>query len=447
MGLSYMMRLGGPKKRAKRHLSLIRISNKSQPAVLPYNTTTPALIQCYREKIVQSLVLAQFSRGGSFIVETLIHYLVVEQFLRRDSDPGIWLLLGNLVQIAMRMGYHREASHFRNISIYEGEMRRRVWMTIYQIDLNVSTQLGMPRIIKDSTTDTLEPRNLSDSDFDANSTVLPPSRSDTDPMPMLFLIAKARIVSAFSIVSDLVTNPRPYSYAQVLKIDTTLNGAHANLPEPCRRIYIQLLYHKAQIILHQRYLVPSRDQTQYAYSRKTAIEAALQILRYQHLVDEESKPGGRLESIKWSMSSLINHEFLLATSVLCFCAQHRRREIAEAGAEEIADLLGKTRAIWIRSASISKEASRASEALRTALRGLVVGSPETTEDRGGPTAAPTPSVSAEVNDYFSFGFQTPFSFFNPMLESNTSLMSMGIDGTDAFLETSPATTALGPKFT
>lgn len=253
----------------------IRISNKSQPAVLPYNTTTPALIQCYREKIVQSLVLAQFSRGGSFIVETLIHYLVVEQFLRRDSDPGIWLLLGNLVQIgtsvtviissfllpsvscvfsiysriitrafllpwilkipsAMRMGYHREASHFRNISIYEGEMRRRVWMTIYQIDLNVSTQLGMPRIIKDSTTDTLEPRNLSDSDFDANSTVLPPSRSDTDPMPMLFLIAKARIVSAFSIVSDLVTNPRPYSYAQVLKIDTTLNGAHANLPEPCR---------------------------------------------------------------------------------------------------------------------------------------------------------------------------------------------------------------------
>ena len=169
-----------------------------------------------------------------------------------------------------------------------------------------------------------------------------------------------------------------------------------------QRIYIQLLYHKAQIILHQCYLVPSRDQTQYAYSRNTAIEAALQILRYQHLVDEESKPGGRLESIKWSMSSLINHEFLLATSVLCFCAQHRRREIAEAGAEEIADLLGKTRAIWIRSASISKEASRASEALRTALRGLVVGSPETTEDRGGPTAAPTPSVSAEVNGNATF---------------------------------------------
>ena len=35
-------------------------------------------------------------------METLVHYFTIEHFLRRDSNTGLWLLLGTIVQIGMR---------------------------------------------------------------------------------------------------------------------------------------------------------------------------------------------------------------------------------------------------------------------------------------------------------------------------------------------------------
>lgn len=55
----------------------------------------------YREKTVQCLIRAQYGRGGPFIMETLLHYFTIENYLRRDSNTGLWLLLGNIVQIGM----------------------------------------------------------------------------------------------------------------------------------------------------------------------------------------------------------------------------------------------------------------------------------------------------------------------------------------------------------
>lgn len=68
----------------------------------PSQADATTLINIYRERIVQSLVLARYSRGGPFIIETMTHYLVAESFLRLDSDIEIWLVLGTLVQIGKK---------------------------------------------------------------------------------------------------------------------------------------------------------------------------------------------------------------------------------------------------------------------------------------------------------------------------------------------------------
>lgn len=64
----------------------------------PHTCGQEALLK-YREKTVQSLIRAQYGRGGPFIMETLLHYFMIENYLRRDSNTGLWLLLGNIVQI------------------------------------------------------------------------------------------------------------------------------------------------------------------------------------------------------------------------------------------------------------------------------------------------------------------------------------------------------------
>jgi len=132
----------------------------SQPA------DSQATVEKFREKAIQCLILGHYTKGGPYVIETLILYFLVEVFHLKDVEIGIWVLVGNIIQIAIHMGYHRDAKHFPNIFPFAGEMRRRVWAMIIQIDFSISTQLGLPRLVRESQSDTAEPRNLKDSDFD-----------------------------------------------------------------------------------------------------------------------------------------------------------------------------------------------------------------------------------------------------------------------------------------
>jgi hypothetical protein len=107
-----------------------------------------ALVDIYKENTIQCLLLGHYTKGGPYVLETLILYFLIENFHLKDMEIGIWVLVGNIVQIAIHMGYHRDAKHFPSITPFAGEMRRRVWAMIVQLDFSVSTQLGLPRLIK-----------------------------------------------------------------------------------------------------------------------------------------------------------------------------------------------------------------------------------------------------------------------------------------------------------
>lgn len=143
------------------------------------------LIQEYREKVTQCLVLGKYTRPGPYCVETLVLYFTVEHFLCTDTEVGTWILLGMIVRVAMRTGYHRDPSHSPSIPPLHAEMQRRVWNTIFQLDLMISAQVSLPRALKEGQYDTSEPRNLLDEDFDENTTHLPPSRDEKFLTPML----------------------------------------------------------------------------------------------------------------------------------------------------------------------------------------------------------------------------------------------------------------------
>ena len=104
-------------------------------------------VQVYREKIVQCLVLGKYIKSVPYTIETLLLYFTIEHFQSEDTQIGTWILLGIIVRIAMRMGYHRDASHSPRISPFHGEMRRRAWVMIVQLDLMTSSQIGLPRMI------------------------------------------------------------------------------------------------------------------------------------------------------------------------------------------------------------------------------------------------------------------------------------------------------------
>lgn len=341
-------------------------------------------IDLYREKIVQCLVLGEYTKTGPYVLQTVINYVYVEFCLRTDADQDTWYLLALEVNLAMRMGYHRDPRHFPGISPFQGEMRRRLWATVLMGDTLVSNQMGMPRMISDWKCDTMEPRNLNDTDFDEQSTSLPPSRPLTEYTNSLGLIARRRILAALGTVADLTDSVKPCSYAEVMRVDGVLQDAAASIPpllqmksmatsmtDPPQvimsRLFLGHMVYKGQIVLHRRFLYTSSanpDHDSMSYSRKACLDASLGMLNIQHVLDEETCPGGQLYTMRFRVTSIMNHQFLTATMVLCSML-HRGKTIQRE--QEIRAALQLSRSIWIRRSSTSKEATKAAETVSFVL--------------------------------------------------------------------------------
>lgn len=276
------------------------------------------LVQTYREKIVQCLILGKYTKSVPYTIETLLLYFTVEHFLNKDTQIGPWILLGIIVRIAMRMGYHRDPSYSPQISPFQGEMRRRAWAMILQLDLITSSQIGLPRMIQEDQSDTGEPLNLLDDDFDEVMIHMPAPRPDTDLTPMTYIVAKNKLLSVFSKISDLATSTQPSPYSEVMRLDKILYAARLGIPPGLqlrpmaksitdhsdvvmRRIYLALLFHKAQCVLHRKYLLIARLDNRHAYSRQSCIEAALQILQHQSTLNQHTQLGGRLYRDRWKI--------------------------------------------------------------------------------------------------------------------------------------------------
>ncbi|KAJ0326164.1 hypothetical protein Brms1b_000387 [Colletotrichum noveboracense] len=313
-------------------------------------------IEVYRERLVQCLIMGEYTNGGSHTLETFMNYVYIEFRIHEDAEKDVWFLLGIEVNLAKRMEYHGDPKHFPGITPLEGEMRRRVWATVLLGDSLISGQMGMPRMITSDQFDTEEPRNLNDSDIEGDISELPPPRPETEHTTALGIIARRRILIALGAVSDLTSSLKPSGYAEYMRVDKILNDAKASIPPPLQpksmassvtdspqtimaRLFLSHIYYKGQIMLHRRFLFAesiSHDLDTFTYSRKACINAALETLRIQQVLDEETRPGGQLHIMHWRVGSLMNHHFLTATMVLCSVV-HRQRMFGQD--EEIMEAL------------------------------------------------------------------------------------------------------------
>lgn len=373
----------------------------------------PVRVRAFREHTIQCLVLGEYTKGGDYVLETFIIYLVGETFQSKDAEVGLWLVQGMLVQLALSLGYHRDPRSFPNISPFAGEMRRRIWAMVVSLDLRLSSQMALPRLLKLQQYDTAEPRNLLDTDFDETTVELPPSRPETEVTPILYSLARSRVDKMNGLVSDFVNDIQEHPYTEVMEIDQKLKDAEALLPpifrwQPLRQSFIvppqivmhrvltQLSIQRVIIWLHRKYLAPSYQEQKYEYSRSACVHAAITVLEFQQIVEEETQRDGLLYSVRWVfMSSRPQAVFLLGISILCYYAQLAKSRpdvsVDEDTGVKIYHLLRNTYSLWSRSSTLSREARRAIDylSLLLGLQGL--------EESGSPLAAASqdPEISLD----------------------------------------------------
>ncbi|EFX04036.1 c6 zinc finger domain containing protein [Grosmannia clavigera kw1407] len=78
------------------------------------------------------------------------------------GDDLVWFSTGSLQHMALGMGLHRDPSHFRSLSFFECEMRRRLWATVLELLVQSALDQGMPPLISIDDYDCLPPTNLDD---------------------------------------------------------------------------------------------------------------------------------------------------------------------------------------------------------------------------------------------------------------------------------------------
>lgn len=189
----------------------------------------------YRSLMAQCLVLADYTKPHRYLIETFILHLHADYSQTREADASIWVLVGMIARLAMRMGYHRDSKMYPNITPFQGEMRRRVWTFVRMADILFSFHVSLPCLIRDADSDTELPQNLYDEDFDEDCQELPPPRPNDDPTPITYLIAKARLTFVFGRVLERTQSLTSASYDTVMEFDNELRQAREMVP-PLLRI-------------------------------------------------------------------------------------------------------------------------------------------------------------------------------------------------------------------
>ncbi|KAI8633059.1 fungal-specific transcription factor domain-containing protein [Xylariaceae sp. FL1651] len=417
----------------------IFLSSFQAPHELEIDSSVPMMdrFRQYREACGWALIRGKWSQPGPFTLQAMTLYTEGDFLVNRVSQMNCYLLCSTVIRLMLKMGLHRDPSKLPRITPYQGEMRRRMWNLAIQIDLLIAFHLGLPSMIHGIESDTALPRNLLDSDFNEDSTELPPSRPMTDYTPLTYPINKAKITRCFGLVARLSHSLTLPTYAEVMRVDARIQDVWSGVPSFMRvkplsecvtdapmlviqRFGLASLYQKSRCVLHRRYLVDPRSLKEHEYSRRTCLEAAVALLEYQSIMFEATQPGGILAQNGWFIASLAINDFLLADMVVAITVQQQNESedspdwmaacTPSVNKDSLLEMLKHSYFIWMKMAVTVKDCAKAATVVRTLLRRIQTQLGISSEEFGSPDSS----------------IMTGLGSSNPMLGSADAASSSGV---------------------
>lgn len=297
-----------------------------------------------------------------------------------------------IVQTAFRMGYHKDPSHYAKMSVFEGEMQRRNWALLLQMDLFLASKCGLPPLIDQSQADTAPPANLTDSDLAAHMIELPPRRLDHEPTVIGYLNYKTRLATIHRRIFDRLNASDALNYDEVVHLDNELMEQVKTRPHwlrppqagtPYSRdrlgplIDADLIVHRARMVLHRKFMIAARQDWTMAPSRNHGLDSAKQALFYQRILFESITITPMNGEQNWRLLSLFSQDFLYAGLLLSMDANSDLQAgaasdtMAQASSSERIgehlEILRKSYMIWQQSTNRSATAKQAHDIIGALL--------------------------------------------------------------------------------
>lgn len=228
-----------------------------------------------------------------------IHCLLI--IAKRVNCMDVWASAGLVVRLAMTMGLHRDPDKLPNVSVFHAEMRRRLWATILELDLQASMERGMP-IREGNYYDTRPPLNINDWDVMESTEVAPVARPE-NWTETSFQVAMLKSLPVRLEVARLVNSlESEQPYEEILRLDKELVQCLQDIPhnlkiETTSKVHIdaglslpkQLLdlhIRRFLLLLHSPYAAQSAKDPRYNYSRHVCLEnSTIMLSHYREFSD------------------------------------------------------------------------------------------------------------------------------------------------------------------
>ncbi|KAH7311030.1 hypothetical protein BKA65DRAFT_441412 [Rhexocercosporidium sp. MPI-PUGE-AT-0058] len=364
----------------------------------------------------QCLVLGKYYRPQKFSVQALALYAHCKNLQTLDPSREVGSILSMVVRLSFEMGYHRDPESVGNFTTFEGEMRRRFWASLKQMDLMTSFQLGLPSNINLEHCDTRSPKHLLDSDFNEDTANLPIPRSENAATKFLWFVVKERQVVSFSKVCQDALSFTEKSESEISQLDTEIREMYASIPSVLRtrpisesiadqsflimtRIYIDFIHLKSLCILHRKYMARGNP-----FSTMTCVEAGSKLVTQFIEMNNEFSPGGQLYGKRWMLTNFTVNDFLLGNIVLCLAVHtcwrvgKQNSPIEPQKQKIVLALLEKSHAVCLQISPVSKDARRVSHIIRFTLNRT---RPELSTGTANPYIQHLPAVSDPVPGFNS----------------------------------------------
>jgi hypothetical protein len=134
----------------------------------------------YQSMTMQWISACDMWLTQNFKNRKLVHYEVsclvyLAKRMNMVKKKGFWKDTGSLIQNAIMDGLHCDPCLDVDNS-YIREMKRRIWVTVRELDLQNSFEFGLPTLLHNIDSDVAASANLHDEDFDEDSIGLPISK-------------------------------------------------------------------------------------------------------------------------------------------------------------------------------------------------------------------------------------------------------------------------------
>ncbi|KAJ5198622.1 uncharacterized protein N7498_007739 [Penicillium cinerascens] len=246
--------------------------------------------------------------------------LVLSKQVNVIKKKRIWTEAGILHRQAMAAGFHRDPALFGEKELaFDQEMRRRLWATITELELQASIDRGMPSASASIFSDCASVLNIDDADLtdegDNESGAKDWNEFSTSSFLHVSRSSFALRVTLNSVVNDLAS---PLQWEQIVsheemvsnelqKLPTWIQSGTHNYAEVLPAALAQIQLQQFLILLHTPFAKKRNSDSRCSVSRMICFQAATKILEQVQ----------QLSRHNYLFVILFRHEYFRAALVVC----------------------------------------------------------------------------------------------------------------------------------